>query len=255
MWQYRTMAYRKMTRIFVESDLMPGISLPVSAGQAHYLLSVMRLKRGDELAVFNGRDGEFEARIAEAGRRVCSLALGERRRKQRSEGDLWLCFAPVKRARLDYLVEKATELGASELRPVITARTVVDRLNLGRLRANAIEAAEQSERLTVPALRDPVKLDALIASWPSGRRLVFCDETGQSPAIAGAVAAVGSAPCAVLIGPEGGFDDSELDLLRRLPFVCAVGLGPRVLRADTAALAALAVVQATVGDWSAARSR
>ncbi|MGH6969452.1 MAG: 16S rRNA (uracil(1498)-N(3))-methyltransferase [Stellaceae bacterium] len=249
------MAYRKMTRIFVESDLAPGVSLRATAGQAHYLLSVMRMKRDDALAVFNGRDGEFDARIAEAGQRVCTLALGQRRRPQRTEGELWLCFAPVKRARLDYLVEKATELGVAELRPVVTARTVVGRVNLDRWRASTIEATEQSERLTVPILHEPVKLAALLADWPRGRRLVFCDETGQSPTIAEAVKAVAGAPCAVLIGPEGGFADSELDLLRKLPFVCAVGLGPRVLRADTAALAALAVVQAVIGDWSATRSR
>ncbi|MDE2228005.1 MAG: 16S rRNA (uracil(1498)-N(3))-methyltransferase [Alphaproteobacteria bacterium] len=249
------MAYRRMTRIFVESDLAPGASVQVTAGQAHYLLSVMRMKRGDALAIFNGRDGEFDARIAEAGLRVCTLELVARRRPQRGEGDLWLCFAPVKRARIDFLVEKATELGVSELRPVVTARTVVSRLNLGRLRANMIEAAEQSERLTVPVLRAPMKLAALLDDWGSGRRLVFCDETGQSPPIAEALKDVAGAAGGVLIGPEGGFADSELDLLRRLPFVCAVGLGPRVLRADTAALAALAVVQAMIGDWSAARSR
>src|SRR5215469_16255718 len=198
------MAYRKMTRIFVDSDLAPGVSLQTTAGQAHYLLSVMRMKRDETLAVFNGRDGEFSARIADAGRRVCTLELGERLRPQR---------------------------------------------------AKKVEAAEQSERLTVPVLHEPVKLEALIADWPRGRRLVFCDETGQSPPIATALKDVAGSPCAVLIGPEGGFADSELDLLRKLPFVCAVGLGPRVLRADTAALAALAVVQAVIGDWSATRSR
>jgi len=249
------MAYRKMTRIFVEADLAPGVNLPTTAGQAHYLLSVMRMKRGDTLSVFNGRDGEFSARIVEGGRRVCTLAVGERLRPQRAKGNLWLCFALLKRARVDYLVEKATELGVTELHPVVTARTIVGRANLDRLRANTIEAAEQSERLTVPILHEPVTLADLIKDWPKDRRLVFCDETGQSPPIADAVKAVASAPCAVLIGPEGGFADSELDLLRRLPFVCAVGLGPRVLRADTAALAALAVVQAVIGDWSATRSR
>jgi len=249
------MAYRMMTRIFVESDLAPGIGLQATAGQAHYLMSVMRMKQGDTLAVFNGRDGEFEARIAETGRRVCTLEVSERLRAQRRGSNLWLCFAPVKRARLDYLVEKATELGVSELHPVVTARTVVSRLNVDRLHANTIEAAEQSQRLTVPMLHAPVKLAELLADWNADRRLVVCDETGQSPAIAAALKDVAGAPCAVLIGPEGGFADSELDLLRRLPFVCAVGLGPRVLRADTAALAALAVVQAVIGDWSAARSR
>lgn len=249
------MAYRKMTRIFVDSDLASGVSLQTTAGQAHYLLSVMRMKRDETLAVFNGRDGEFSARIADAGRRVCTLEVGQRLRPQRAKGSLWLCFALLKRAPIDYLVEKATELGVAELHPVITARTIANRANLDRLRANMIEAAEQSERLTVPVLYEPVTLEELIADWPRGRRLVFCDETGQSAPIAAALKGVAGSPCAVLIGPEGGFADSELDLLRRLPFVCAVGLGPRVLRADTAALAALAVVQAVIGDWSAARSR
>jgi 16S rRNA (uracil1498-N3)-methyltransferase len=249
------MAYRAMTRIFVESDLAPGLRLQTSAGQAHYLMSVMRMKAGDTLAVFNGRDGEFAAQIAECGRRVCALEVTERRRPQRPEGDLWLCFAPVKRARLDYLVEKATELGVSELHPVTTKRTVVDRVNLERLHANAIEAAEQSQRLSVPVPHAPVKLDKLLDGWGRERRLILCDETGESPPIATSLKAIAGAPCAVLIGPEGGFADSELDQLRRLPFVCAVGLGPRVLRADTAALAALAVVQAVIGDWSATRSR
>lgn len=249
------MAYRAMMRIFVEADLAPGTSLQVTAGHAHYLLTVMRMNPGDTLAVFNGRDGEFAARIAEAGHRVCTLDVAECRRPQQSEGDLWLCFAPVKRARLDYLVEKATELGVSELRPVITERTAVSRVNLERLHATTIEAAEQSQRLGVPVLRAPVKLGALLADWGAGRRLIVCDETGQSPPIAAALKDFAGAPCAVLIGPEGGFADSELDLLRQLPFVCAVGLGPRVLRADTAALAALAVVQAVIGDWSATRSR
>jgi 16S rRNA (uracil1498-N3)-methyltransferase len=249
------MAYRAMTRIFVESDLAPGLRVRATVGQAHYLMSVMRMKSGEAVAVFNGRDGEFAARIAEAGHRVCTLELEECRRPQRSEGDLWLCFAPVKRARLDYLVEKATELGVSELRPVITERTVVGRVNLERLHTTTIEAAEQSQRLSVPALHVPVRLGKLLADWGADRRLIVCDETGQSPPIAAALRDVAGAPRAVLIGPEGGFTDSELDQLRGLPFVCAVGLGPRVLRADTAALAALAVVQAVIGDWSATRSR
>lgn len=249
------MAYRAMTRIFVESDLAPGLRVQAAAGQAHYLMSVMRLKPGETVAVFNGRDGEFAARIAESRHRVCALEVMESRRPQRTESDLWLCFAPVKRARLDYLVEKATELGVSELRPVMTERTAVSRVNLERLHANAIEAAEQSQRLSVPVLHAPVALGKLLAAWGAERRLIVCDETGQSPPIAAALGDLASAPRAVLIGPEGGFADSELDQLRRLPFVCAVGLGPRVLRADTAALAALAVVQAVIGDWSAARSR
>jgi 16S rRNA (uracil1498-N3)-methyltransferase len=243
------MAYQPVTRLFVEASLGDGGSLGLPAPQAHYLKSVLRLGKGDELALFNGRDGEYGARISGQGRGWCSLDILAQRKKQRDEGDLWLVFAPIKRARLDFLAEKATELGVSEIHPVMTARTMVARVNAERLRANAIEAAEQSERLSVPAVHEPVALAELLKSWQHSRKLILCDESGTAPPMTQALKGMSPAPCAILTGPEGGFADSELDDLRKLPFVCPVGLGPRVLRADTAALAALAAFQALAGDW------
>ncbi len=249
------MAYVPVTRLYVEASLGEGGSLGLAAPQAHYLKSVLRLDKGDEIAVFNGRDGEYGARISGQGRGWCSLDIMAQRRAQRDEGDLWLVFAPIKHARLDFLAEKSCELGVSELHPVMTARTNVARVNAGRLKANAIEAAEQSERLSVPAVFEPVKLAELLKSWQPSRKLILCDESGTAPPMAVALKGLSPAPCAILTGPEGGFADSELDDLRKLPFVCPVGLGPRVLRADTAALAALAAFQALVGDWTRDRPR
>jgi 16S rRNA (uracil1498-N3)-methyltransferase len=239
-------------RLYVPDDLGLSLSIDLSAGQAHYLRNVLRLPAGAEIAVFNGRDGEWLGQIDGIGKGRCSVALGGRSRPQAAEPDLWLVFAPVKRARIDYLVEKATELGVAQLYPVRTQRTIVERVNVERLRANAVEAAEQTERLVVPCVHPLGSLPALIARWPSGRRLIVCDERGRAPPIVQAVGALRdtlAAGAAVLTGPEGGFTETELDGLANLPFVSPVSLGPRVLRADTAALAALAVFQAVAGDW------
>lgn len=235
-------------RLFVEADLAPSQSLALGPEQAHYLKSVLRLKEGAIVALFNGRDGECFARIAGFSRNSCSLLIEEQSRAQGPEPDLWLVFAPIKRARIDFLVEKATELGAAALFPVMTRHTAVERVNLARLKAHAVEAAEQSERLSVPAIHPPQPLERLIAGWDGMRRLLLCDESGTSPPIAAALKDAHSGPWAVLIGPEGGFAETELDALKKLPFVCPVSLGPRVLRADTAALAGLAVLQALLGD-------
>jgi len=247
------MAYQSRTRLHVTHDLAAGETLVLSAEQTHYLASVLRLKPGARVALFNGRDGEWRAAIAGLAKGNCTLAVETRTRAQAESGDLWLAFAPIKRARIDFLVEKATELGVSVLQPVLTERTMVERVNLGRLRAHALEAAEQTERLSVPEVRAPVTLDHLIATWPRDRRLIFCDETGDSPSIAGVLGRGAPGRWGVLTGPEGGFAETELDALKKLPFVSAVGLGPRVLRADTAALAALAVFQALLGDWQRTR--
>ena len=242
-----------VSRLFVESDLLAGSDVPLGEAQAHYLRHVMRRADGAPLLLFNGRDGEWRASFESLGKKAAVAHVMERTREQAAEPDIWLCFAPLKRARIDYVAEKATELGAAILQPVVTHHTVVERVNIERLRANAVEAAEQTERLSVPEVRAPVELARLLAGWPAGRRLLVCDETGGGPPIAEALAsldaAARAAPWAIVIGPEGGFDASELASLRRMKDVMAVGLGPRILRADTAALAALACWQALVGDW------
>jgi 16S rRNA (uracil1498-N3)-methyltransferase len=247
-------SYRPRTRLFVGGELTARAVVELAAGQAHYLANVMRLKAGASLHLFNGRDGEWHGRIDSMARGRCTVALVEQTRPQRAEPDLWLLFAPLKKARTDYLAEKATEIGASLLWPVFTRRTQAERVKLDRLRANAVEAAEQSERLSVPELREPAKLTDVLADWAADRRLLFCDESGAGRPIADALSTPGSdgnslAKWAVLIGPEGGFARDELDALHKLPFVTAAGLGPRILRADTAALAALVAIQALVGDW------
>ena len=243
------MAYVPRTRLFVPDDLGPGARVGLSEPHAHYLKHVLRLGPGAPVALFNGRDGEWAAAIEGFGKGGGAVTVATQLRGQDRPADLWLVFAPIKRARLDFLVEKATELGADVLQPVITERTQVERVNLDRMRANTVEAAEQTERLTVPELREPQPLERVISAWPAGRRLLLCDESGSSPPIGEQLLKEKPGPWAALTGPEGGFAERELDGLRKLPFVCAVGLGPRVLRADTAALAALAVLQALRGDW------
>ncbi len=242
------------TRVYIAGMLRPGVALELAPGQAHHLRTVLRLGAGAAVVAFNATDGEWLCHITEIGRdRVVVLAVERRIRPVETEPDLWLLFAPIKRARLDWLVEKATELGVGALMPVWTRRTQIERLNLDRLRAHAIAAAEQSERLSVPQLHEPQALDRLLDGWPDERRLIVCDETGNGSPIAEEAARLGHGPVALLIGPEGGFADTELDYLGKLSFVTRVGLGPRVLRADTAALAALAVLQAVAGDWRRAR--
>jgi len=242
------------TRLHVEGALLPGQSLGLDHARAHFLRSVLRLGSGARLAVFNGRDGEWLAEIEGLGKGWCSLKLLEQRRAAEPEPDLWLVFAPIKRARIDFMAEKATELGCSVLQPVMTRFTAVSRVNEERLAANAREAAEQCERLTVPQVRATMNFGQLLDSWPPERRLMVCAEWGEAKPVAEALqtirAAVGSepGPWAVMTGPEGGFAESELDALRKLPFVTPVGLGPRILRADTAALAAIACWQAILGD-------
>jgi len=242
-----------VSRLFVEADLSAGSEAPLGEAQLHYLRHVMRRPDGAPLLLFNGRDGEWQATLEGRGKKAAVGRVGQRVREQSREPDVWLCFAPVKRARIDYIAEKATELGVALLQPVVTQHTVVERVNVERLRANAIEAAEQTGRLTVPEIREPLGLARLLDGWPAGRRLLMCDETGGGPPIAevlaGLDAAASTAPWAIIIGPEGGFAAAELETFRRMKDVMAVGLGPRILRADTAALAALACWQALVGDW------
>ena len=244
----RSMNQKLEARLFVEAELLSGATIELAEGQAHYLRNVLRLKEGQGIALFNGRDGEFSAQIETLERGRARVAVVSQLREQAREADLWLLFAPIKRARIDFLIEKATELGASAIYPVMTRHTMVERVNLARLKANAIEAAEQSERLSVPHIHAPRALDHLLASWEPSRRLMLCDETKTAPPVAVALKAERPGAWAVLVGPEGGFAEDELDALRKLPFVSPVSLGPRILRADTAALAGLALLQAFIGD-------
>ena len=231
--------------------------MPLPDEAVHRLRNVLRLASGATVAAFNERDGEFRCRIETLRRSHGTLQAIEQRRAPEPGPDVWLVFAPIKRARLDWLVEKATELGAAALVPVVTARTQPERINRERLRVIAVAAAEQSERLSLPEIRPEMPLARLLAEWPADRRLFLCDESGAGPPIAAALAgfAARTAPAAVFVGPEGGFAETELDALGKLSIVTRVGLGPRVLRAETAALAALAVYQAIAGDWRLARAR
>jgi 16S rRNA (uracil1498-N3)-methyltransferase len=251
------MAQRRAPRLHLIAGLAAGCEIELEPARAHYLRSVLRLGPGAAVAVFNAEDGEWLCRIAGIGKNGARLTAERQLRSPEPGGepDLWLLFAPIKRARLDWLVEKATELGVAALLPVWTARTQVERVNLDRLRAHAVEAAEQSERLSVPDLRAPERLDRLLATWPGARRLVVCDESGAGEPISDAAARLPPGPMALLVGPEGGFDETELDAFGKLSFVTRVGLGPRVLRAETATLAAVAVFQAIAGDWRRVRIR
>ncbi len=238
-------------RLFVEAPLGDGARVELNEGQAHYLLHVMRAKVGDLLALFNGRDGEWRARIAEARKRGCVLQCEARTAPLREVPDLWLVFAPIKKTPADYVVQKATELGVRVLQPVLTRRTIARRVNLERMRANAVEAAEQSGRTDVPQVRDLADFERLLVDWPAARKILFCDEAGGAPPIAQALRDVPPCPWAIVTGPEGGFDPMERERLRASPFVVPVSLGERILRADTAALAAVSIWQALRGDWLA----
>jgi 16S rRNA (uracil1498-N3)-methyltransferase len=233
------------TRLYVAAALAAGARIVPDTGQTHYLLHVLRVQAGMRVGLFNGRDGEWLAVIAQVTKRGCVLECEKQAAPQAEVPDIWLAFAPIKKTPGDYVAQKATELGAVALLPVFTRRTIVTRINTERLRANAIEAAEQSGRLSVPEIHAPQTLERLIADWPRERHLIFCDEGGDARPIADALP---DAPCAILTGPEGGFDSSEREMLRAQPFVRPVSLGARILRADTAALAALAVWQALKGD-------
>jgi 16S rRNA (uracil1498-N3)-methyltransferase len=237
-------------RLYVGAALGAAARAEPSVQQAHYLLHVMRAKLGDAVQLFNGRDGEWLARVDEVTRRSLVLLCEQQTEKQSGTPDVWLVFAPIKKTPGDYVAQKATELGVRALQPVYTHRTIARRINLERMCANAIEAAEQSGRLTVPEIREPLDLDKLLASWPYERKLLFCDEAGDAPPIRDALVNAPDGPWAVLTGPEGGFDDSERAMIRALSCVVPATLGSRILRADTAALAALAIWQSIKGDWS-----
>ncbi|MFN4295414.1 MAG: 16S rRNA (uracil(1498)-N(3))-methyltransferase [Brevundimonas sp.] len=254
-----------MIRLHVRSDLSPGAAVALTLEQARYLTQVMRLKGGDDLLVFNGRDGEWRATVAEVLKRGCVLKAEEQVRPQSFGPDLDLILAVVKKARVETVVEKAAELGARRVRLTLTRYTNAERLRMDRLDTIAEEAAEQTGRLDVPEIHDPLKLDALLDGWPEGRQLMFCDERGGPPAMEalrdGSTPSTatrspstggGGEPWSILIGPEGGFSPDERERLLSLPFATPVSLGPRVLRADTAAISAMTLWQAARGDWKGA---
>jgi 16S rRNA (uracil1498-N3)-methyltransferase len=237
-----------VVRLHLDQPLVPGQPLTLDGDQANYLFAVMRMAPGDMLAVFNGRDGEWSARVVQATKRAGTLEALAQTRAPAPLPDLWLLFAPLKKARTDFLVEKAVELGAARLIPVQTDFTNADRIRQDRLQAHAVEAAEQCGGLSVPVVEDLRPLPRLLADWPAGRRLMWCDETALGAA--SVLAGLPRGPWAVLVGPEGGFSPAEQTRLRGLPFVHGVSLGPRILRAETAAIAALTLWQAALGDWA-----
>ncbi|AMJ63349.1 16S rRNA (uracil(1498)-N(3))-methyltransferase [Bosea sp. PAMC 26642] len=236
-------------RLHLEAPLSVGARLPLARDQANYLLNVLRLKEDGTVLVFNGHDGEWLAAIAVEGRKSAALIMVRQVRTQTPPADLHYLFAPLKHARLDYIAQKAVEMGAGVLQPVLTRHTQVSRLNLDRLRANAVEAAEQCGILSLPQIRPEAALAAALDALEPDRMLVFCDEAADRQSPLAVLAGAKPGPLAVLIGPEGGFDEAERTLIRARPGTLVLSLGPRILRADTAAVAALALVQASLGDW------
>jgi 16S rRNA (uracil1498-N3)-methyltransferase len=238
-------------RLFIEAPLREGARLALGPEQTNYLINVLRLGVGARVLVFNGREGEFATSLAAASRKSATLAVGACLRAQETGPDIDYLFAPLKHARLDYMAQKAVEMGVRRLRPVMTRRTQASRINLDRLRANAIEAAEQCGVLWIPQIEAEISLDKALDGWPAQRLLIFCDEEAPlADPIEALSSADGQGPAlALLVGPEGGFDEAERTAILRLPKVLRLSLGPRILRADTAAVAALALIQARLGDW------
>jgi 16S rRNA (uracil1498-N3)-methyltransferase len=240
-----------LPRLYVEQSLCDGAVINLEGPPANYLSTVLRLSASAQVKLFDDRTGEWLAEIADTGKKRVTLRLVRQLQGREPVPDLWLLFAPIKRGRIDWIVEKATELGAARLVPLITRRTIVDRVNSERLRAHMIEAAEQCERTALPELAPPAKLEALLERWPADRTLFFADEAGGQPMLG----AVTSGPAAILVGPEGGFTEEERAAVRALPQARAISLGPRILRADTAAVAALALWMARAGDWASHAAR
>lgn len=257
-------AFPTSQRLFVDAALEQGAAVSVSPEQAHYLLHVLRMKQGEEIRLFNGRDGEWKSSLGAETKKGLMISVEKPLRVQKEEPDLWLCCAPIKKAHFDYMIEKATELGVAAIQPVLTSRTQVREVNAQRCRGIAIEAAEQSERLNVPDIREPITLEAFANAWrenltSSDRRLIVCAEWGEAVPVQQALAGLAGSrnkslpqarsAAAIVIGPEGGFAAEELALLGGIPRSIFARLGPRILRADTAALSALACWQAQCGDW------
>jgi len=237
-------------RLHVEAPLAQGQAVTPERAQANYLLNVLRLGAGSKVLLFNGRDGEWLGRIEPESRKSCRIVPEGQTRAQPAPPDLWYCFAPLKQARLDYMVQKAVEMGAGRIQPIVTQHTQVSRPNLDRMRANAIEAAEQCVILAIAQCCEPISLVEMLKRWPADRQVVFCDESASNSDTLALLTPLKGRPLSVLVGPEGGFSQSEREMLMAAQNVTAIPLGPRILRADTAAVAALALVQAVAGDWA-----
>jgi 16S rRNA (uracil1498-N3)-methyltransferase len=236
-------------RLFVSNIINADAEIALPPAQAHYLMHVLRLSEGAEVLIFDGKSGEWRAEIVKARKGICCIRMRQMVREQTAAQDVHYAFAPLKQARLDYMVQKAAEMGASVLKPVITAHTAVARLNLERMHANAVEAAEQCGILTIPSIDPPVRLEALVKACEKSRTIVFCDERAAIAPPLEAIAKLKGRKITALIGPEGGFSESERALLLSKESVCPVSLGPRIMRADTAAVAILALINAVLGDW------
>jgi len=241
-------SHATLPRLYVEDFLITGAEIDLSQSHAHYLGKVMRLKTGAQIRVFNGADGEWLAELTNIAKRQGALKLIQLLRQPVAAQDIWLLFAPVKKARTDFIVEKATELGTRLIQPVITKRTTSPKVRTDRMQLQSIEAAEQTERMDLPSIAEPVKLQELLKNWDAGRALIFADEAGDAKPAKLALAAI-KTPAAILIGPEGGFTPEERQLLRNQSYVTPISLGPRILRADTAVAATLSIWQALSGDW------
>jgi 16S rRNA (uracil1498-N3)-methyltransferase len=239
----------KLQRLFLDTALSNGTKVPLGKDQAHYLLNVLRMSEGQEVLVFNGREGEYLATLAPSGKKSADLLIAEQTRPQPDASRLDFLFAPLKVGRLDYIVQKATEMGVRQITPVFTDHTQLHKVNEARLGANILEAAEQCGNLAIPTLGEPLKFDALLETWDPARRIIFCNESQAGDNPTDILNGVEERDLALLVGPEGGFSERERAQLTALPFVTAIPLGPRILRADTAAVAALTAVQMTIGDW------
>ena len=236
-------------RLFVEQSLIASNAVELDRAQSNYLLNVLRMKEGSEVLLFNGRDGEWLGKLEPTGRKSCQILPIRQLRQQPEPYDLVYLFAPLKLARLDYMVQKAVEMGAGILQPVLTQYTQVTKLKMDRISANALEAAEQCGILSIPQVKPLIKLTDLLADWDSSRTIIHCDEIDEGITTVETLESVKPGPLAILIGPEGGFSPQERELLLSRSFVTPISLGPRILRADTAAIAAMALVQAVIGDW------
>jgi len=245
------MKLHSLIRLFVDQPLSQGAIVTLSANNLHYLKNVMRKKIADNFMVFNGRDGEYRVEITLLEKKHGEVIILEQTRKQEEEPNIWLVFAPIKHGKIDNMVQNATQLGVANFWPMITSRTNIDKVRSERLMANMIEAAEQCERLTVPTLQQAGKLPDIINQWPGDRKIILCDETGSGESAGDLLAKLSKDDkYAIFIGPEGGFTKDELDSLRKLSCVTSIGLGPRILKAETAAIAAVTLWQSYLGDWS-----